>query len=113
MDADVYLDAASAMPLRPEARAAVVEALDAFGDPLTIHGPARAARAIIDDARVTIGRSIGAQADEIVFTSGGTESVALAIGGAARAQRETGNRIVVSTVEHPAVGGICNVLAAD
>ena len=112
-DAEVYLDAASATPLRPEARAAVVEALGAFGDPLTIHGPARAARAIIDDARVTIGREVGAQADEIVFTSGGTESVALAIGGAARARRELGNRIVVSAVEHPAVGGICSVLDAD
>jgi len=113
MDAEVYLDAASAMPLRPEARAAVVGALEAFGDPLTIHGPARAARAIIDDARVTIGRAVGAQADEIVFTSGGTESVALAIGGAARARRELGNRIVVSAVEHPAVGGICSVLGDD
>jgi len=91
----------------------VVEALDAFGDPLTIHGPARAARAIIDDARVTIGRALGAQADEVVFTSGGTESVALAIGGAARARRERGNRIVVSALEHPAVGGICSVLEAD
>jgi cysteine desulfurase len=113
MDPEVYLDAASAMPLRPEARAAVVEALDAFGDPLTIHRTARAARAIIDDARVTIGRAIGAQADEIVFTSGGTESVALAVAGAARAHRDIGNRIVVSSVEHPSVGGICNVLASD
>jgi len=113
MDAGVYLDAASAMPLRPVARAAVVEALEVFGDPLTIHGPARAARAIIDDAREAIGGAIGAQADEIVFTSGGTESVALAIGGAARARRELGNRIVVSAVEHPAVGGICSVLNAD
>jgi len=113
MDAEVYLDTASAMPLRPEARAAMVEALDAFGDPLTIHGPARTARATIDDARVTIGRAVGAQADEIVFTSGGTESVALAIGGAARALRELGSRIVVSAVEHPSVGGICGVLDAD
>jgi len=113
MDAEVYLDAASAMPLRPEARAAVTEALDVFGDPLTIHGPARAARALIDDARVTVGRAIGAQADEIVFTSGGTESVALAIAGAARAGRETGNRIVASAVEHPSVGGICTLLGAD
>ena len=113
MDAEVYLDAASAMPLRPEARAAVVEALDVFGDPLTIHGPARAARVVIDDARVTIGRAIGAQADEIVFTSGGTESVALAIAGAARARREVGNRIVASTVEHPSVGGIGTVLGSD
>ena len=113
MGAEVYLDAASAMPLRPEARTAVVEALDSFGDPLTIYGPARAARAIIDDARVSIGRAIGAQADEIVFTSGGTESVALAIGGLVRGRREIGHRIVVSAVEHPSVGGICNTLGSD
>ena len=113
MDAEVYLDAASAMPLRPEGRAAMMEALDVFGDPRTIHGPARAARAVIDDARVTIGRAIGAQADEIVFTSGGTESVALAIAGAVRARREVGNRIVTSTVEHPSVGGTCTMLGSD
>src|SRR6266516_2293364 len=113
MGAEVYLDAASAMPLRPEARTAVVEALDSFGDPLTIHGPARAARTIIDDARVSIGRAIGAQADEIVFTSGGTESVALAIGGLVRGRREIGHRIVVSAVEHPSAGGICNTLGSD
>ncbi|HEX9257096.1 MAG TPA: aminotransferase class V-fold PLP-dependent enzyme [Actinomycetota bacterium] len=113
MDAEVYLDAASAMPLRAEARTAMMQALDLFADPLTIHGPARAARAVIDDARVTIGRAIGAQADEIVFTSGGTESVALAIAGAARARREVGNRIVASTVEHPSVVGICTVLGSD
>ncbi len=112
-DPAVYLDAAAGMPLRPEARAAVLDASDAFGDPLTIHAPGRAARGIIDDARVTIGRLLGAQADEIVFTSGGTESVALAIGGAVRAHRELGTRIVVSAVEHPAVRGICNLLGSD
>ena len=113
MTADVYLDAASATPLRPEARDAVVAALDVPGDPLMIHAPGRAARGLLDDARAGIGRAIGAQPDELVFTSGGTESVALAIWGGVRAQRELGTRIVVSAVEHPAVGGVCHVLESD
>jgi cysteine desulfurase len=113
MEADVYLDSAAAMPLRPEARAAVVDALAASGDPLAIHGAARQARAILDDARATVGAGIGAQSDEIVFTSGGTESVTLAIWGAVRAMREIGTRIVISAVEHPSVGGICHVLESD
>lgn len=113
MTGDVYLDAASATPLLPEARAAVVSALDTFGDPLTIHTPGRRARGLLDDARATIARHIGAQLDEIVFTSGGTESVALAIWGGVRAMRELGTRIVVGAVEHPSVGGVCNVLESD
>jgi cysteine desulfurase len=111
--ADIYLDAASASPLLPAAREAVIEALDAYGDPLNIHAQGRAARRILDDARDVIAGGIGAQADEIVFTSGGTESVALGIWGGVRAQRELGTRVVVSSVEHPAVGGVCNVLESD
>jgi cysteine desulfurase len=109
----VYLDAAAGVPLRADARGAIVEALDATGDPLGIHGSARAARAILDGARTTVGRAIGAQPDEIVFTSGGTESVTLAIWGGVRAIRELGTRVVVSEIEHPAVGGICHVLETD
>jgi cysteine desulfurase len=113
MTTDIYLDGASATPVLPEARAAFIEALDAFGDPLTIHAPGRAARAMLDDARVSIADALGAQPDEIVFTSGGTESVALAIWGGVRAVRELGSRIVVGAVEHPAVGGVGHVLQSD
>jgi cysteine desulfurase len=113
MTADIYLDGASATPLLPEARAAFVEALDAFGDPLLIHAPGRRARGLLDDARETVASSLGAQPDEIVFTSGGTESVALAIWGGVRAVRELGTRIVVSAVEHPAVGGVGHALQSD
>lgn len=111
--ADIYLDSASATPLLPAARDAMVAALDAFGDPLNIHADGRSARRLLEDARDVIARAIGAQADEIVFTSGGTESVALGIWGGVRAQRELGSRVVVSAVEHPAVGGVCNVLESD
>ncbi len=113
MTADVYLDSASATALLPEAREAVVGALDLFGDPLNIHAPARAARHLIEESRVQIAAAIGAQPDEVVFTSGGTEAVALAIWGGVRAQRERGRRIVVGSLEHPSVGGVCRVLEGD
>ena len=113
MTIDVYLDASSATPLLPEAKASLLAALDTFGDPLTFHGPGRAARAALEDARASVAEGIGAQPDEIVFTSGGTEAVALAIWGGVRAQRELGSRVVVSSVEHPSVGGVCNVLESD
>ena len=113
MVADVYLDAASATPLVPEARAAIVDALDRFGDPLAIHGPARVARTSLEAARASVADAIGAQPDEIVFTSGGTESIALAIWGGAHAIRELGSRIVVGAIEHPAVTGAAQTLTSD
>lgn len=113
MTRDIYLDAASATPLLPAAREALVAALDSFGDPLNIHGPGREARRLIDDARAVVATAIHAQPDELVFTSGGTESVALAIWGGGRAIRELGTRIVVGAAEHPAVGGVCHVLESD
>ena len=113
MSRDIYLDAASATPLLPAAREALVAALDSFGDPLNIHGPGREARRLIDDARAVVATAIHAQPDELVFTSGGTESVALGIWGGVRAIRELGTRIVVGAAEHPAVGGVCHVLESD
>jgi cysteine desulfurase len=108
-----YLDSASATPLSAAAREAVLASLDCFGDPLHIHAPGREARRILDGSREVVAGALGAQPDEIVFTSGGTESVALAIWGGVRAVRELGSRLVVSAVEHPAVGGVCHVLESD
>ena len=113
MTVDIYLDGASATPMLPVARDALVAALDVFGDPLNIHGPGREARRLLDESRATVAAAVGAQPDEIVFTSGGTESVALGIWGGVRAIRELGDRIVVGAVEHPSVGGVCNVLESD
>ena len=113
MSADIYLDGASATPLLPEAREAFVAALDTYGDPLNIHASGRAARSLLDEGRAIVAEAIGAQPDEVVFTSGGTESVALAIWGGVRAMRELGTRVVVGAVEHPAVGGVGNALQSD
>jgi cysteine desulfurase len=112
MAPDVYLDSASATPLLPEARDAILEALDRFGDPLAIHGPGRQARAALDEARQLVASSIAAQPDEIVFTSGGTESVALAIRGSACTVDSPGTRIVIGAIEHPAVGAAAHALAS-
>lgn len=113
MTVDVYLDNAAATPLLPAARDAIVGALDAFADPLNIHRAGREARAMLDEYRAVVASAIGAQPDEIVFTSGGTESVALAIWGGVRAVRELGTRIVIGALEHPAVGGVGHVLETD
>lgn len=108
-----YLDHASASPLDERARVALLAALDEFADPLRVHGDGIAARRLLDDARATIARALGAQPDEIVFTSGGTESVALAIWGGVRPIREIGSRVVTTTVEHPSVGGVLYTLETD
>jgi cysteine desulfurase len=108
-----YLDHASATPLNERARAALLAALDEFADPLRVHGDGLAARRLLDDARATVAGGLGAQPDEIVFTSGGTESVALAIWGGVRPVRELGTRVVTTTIEHPAVGGVLHTLETD
>jgi cysteine desulfurase len=113
VSAQTYLDHASATPISSAARAALLVALDAFGDPLRLHADGLAARRLLDDARSQIAESLAAQPDEIVFTSGGTESVALAIWGGVRPIREIGHRIVTTAVEHPAVGGVLHTLETD
>jgi cysteine desulfurase len=110
---DIDLDRASATPLRDEARDALIEALDVTADPLSIHAPGRRARRLLEDAREIVAVALGAQPDEIVFTSGGTESVALGSWGTVRASRELGSRVVIGAVEHPAVVGICHALERD
>ncbi len=113
MVTETYLDHGSATPVHPRAREAMLAALAGFGDPLRLHGNGLAARRQLEDARATVAEAIGAQPDEIVFTSGGTESVALAIWGGVRPIRELGRRIVTTTVEHPAVGGVLHTLETD
>ncbi len=75
----VYLDANATEPLRPEAREAMVAALDTLGNPASVHGPGRAARRILEDARETIAGLFGSKPADVVFTSGGTEADVLAV----------------------------------
>jgi len=95
-----YLDHASTSPLRPEARAAMVAALDEpFGDPSRIHEPGMRARVALEHAREVVAGAFGARAREVVFTSSASESIAAVCWGAA----QRGARQVLSAVEHSAV----------
>src|SRR3954470_23610934 len=78
----VYLDHAATTPLRPEALQAMHAALAALdGNPSSTHAAGREARAAVEDARREVAALLGAAAEEIVFTSGGTEADNLAIRG--------------------------------
>lgn len=76
-----YLDWNAGAPLRPEARAAMLAALDAAGNPSSVHAEGRAARAIIERARVAVGAAVGCAPERVVFTSGATEAAAMALAG--------------------------------
>ena len=92
----IYLDANASEPLRPEARAAVLAALDLTGNPASVHAAGRAARRVLENARTVIARRFGAAT--VVFTSGGTEADAQAVAGLG-----AGRRVVVGATEHDAV----------
>lgn len=108
-----YLDEGSGAPTPEAARRAAAAALEPFGDPLQVHAGGRAARRLLERSREEVAAAIGAQPDEVVFTSGGTESVSLAIRGAALARRDRGRRVVTSAVEHPAALGAAAALEAE
>ncbi len=74
-----YLDWNATAPLRIEARAAMIEAMDAVGNPSSVHGEGRAAKAIVEKARGQLADAFGAAASDIVFTGSATESAALAL----------------------------------
>jgi cysteine desulfurase len=92
----VYLDYNATAPLRPEAKAAMVEALDVVGNPSSVHAEGRRARAVIEAARESVARLVGAKPSEIVFTSGASEANAWVM-----AQPWT--TILASSIEHDSV----------
>jgi cysteine desulfurase len=102
----IYLDHNATSPLRPEAEAAVARALAIGGNPSSVHAAGRAARAIVEEARDAVAKLAGARAEDVIFTSGGTEANALALWGAVYGglQAEARiTRIFVSAIEHPSV----------
>jgi cysteine desulfurase len=108
----VYLDHAATTPLRTEALNAMLPWLmTGYGNPSSPHLVGRRARAGLDEARELVAHRLHAEPREVVFTSGGTESINLAIKGAAWAGKAMGNRIITSSVEHKAVLEACAHLA--
>lgn len=114
-DGTIYLDYAASTPLAPEARAAILDWLDdseGFGNPSSDHGWGRRARAAVEGARAQVAGLIGAQAEEIIWTSGATEATNLAIKGALEFRGRQGAHLVTSRVEHKSVIDTCRHLEA-
>ena len=105
MSDPIYLDHAATTPVRPEALEAMLPFLgDRFGNPSSTHRWGRTARVALDEARERVAACLGARADEIVFTSGGTEGDNWAVLGAWRGRRDPSrSAVAVSAVEHKGV----------
>jgi cysteine desulfurase len=104
----IYLDHAAATPLRPEVLDRMLPFLTGtFGNPSSPHSAGRHARLALDEAHEMVASALHADPREVVFTSGGTESINLALKGGAWAGKAMGHRIVTTAVEHRAVLDAC------
>ena len=105
MSERVYLDWNATTPMRPEARAAMIAAMDVLGNPSSVHAEGRRAKALIERARDDIAQALGADGADVVFTSGATEAAALAC---------AGRGLHCAPLEHEAVlAWCCDDLAVD
>ncbi|PVA08811.1 aminotransferase [Pelagivirga sediminicola] len=95
----VYMDHNATAPLRDEARAAMIAAMDVVGNPSSVHAEGRAAKALIERARAQVAAALGADGADVIFTSGATEAAALACAGRGFAS---------APVEHEAVAAWCD-----
>src|SRR3989338_251980 len=109
MKKSIYLDYAAATPLDPKVLKIMQPLmLKNYANPSSIHSAGREARIVIEKAREKIASILHAKSNEIIFTSGGTESINLAIKGVAF-QKSKGH-IITSNIEHPAVLETCKYL---
>ena len=99
----IYLDWNATAPLRPQARAAVLAALDSSGNPSSVHAEGRAARRLIEEAREKVAALVAAEPRNVVFTSGGTEANMLALTPASGPDGKAPDRLLISALEHPSV----------
>lgn len=103
--ARVYMDYNATTPLRDEARAAMIAAMDVVGNPSSVHAEGRAAKGLVERARAQIAQAFGAEGADVVFVSGATEAAALAC---------AGRGLLGADVEHDAVRAwIDPVLSVD
>jgi cysteine desulfurase len=96
----VYLDYNATAPIRPEARDAVIAAMETLGNPSSIHAAGRAAKALVETARAQVAELVGVRPGSLTFTATGTEASAMAIQSARLAGYD---RAIVGATEHPAV----------
>ncbi|EGO62003.1 cysteine desulfurase NifS [Acetonema longum] len=107
----IYFDHSATTPVHPEVAAVLVNYMtDLFGNPSSVHSFGREARKAMDQARRQVAALIGAESEEIFFTSGGTEADNLAIKGVALANKKKGNHIITTLIEHHAILHTCEYL---
>lgn len=112
----VYLDHAATSPIRPSVLAHYSKALQQVGNPASVHSFGQSSRQMLEEAREIIAESIGCDRNEVIFTSGGTESDNLAVKGLywrRNSQDPVRKLIVTSTAEHAAVLDAVNWLVAE
>lgn len=107
-----YFDHAATAPLLPQARDAWLAATEVVGNPAALHGSARAAKALLEDARESIAADLGAHPAEVLFTSSGSQGDSIAVLGG-RALRPEQPRVAISAVEHPGVASVRDHLGPD
>ena len=111
---EVYLDNSATTKPCPGARKRLLEAVDLlWGNPSSLHQKGLEAQLLLQEARTCIAKCLSCRESELYFTSGGTESNNLAVFGAANAMKRKGNKIVVSSVEHPSVSRAFDKLESD
>jgi cysteine desulfurase len=110
----IYMDYAATTPADPSVVKAMLPYFtESFGNPSSLYSYGQENKAALDKARETVAGAIGARADEIIFTSGGTEADNTALAGVARANKQKGNHIITTTVEHHAILETCASLAKE
>jgi len=108
---EIYLDNAATTKVRAEVKEEMLKYLeDSYGNPGSFHSKGLEAKDAIEDARERISKLINAKPKEIIFTSGGTESINLALKGLVKAMKDKGNHIITSKTEHHAVLHTCEYL---
>lgn len=107
----IYLDHAATSPMHPNVIDKMMAVMTSdFGNPSSIHAFGRQARHVLDEARELIAASIGAERNEIIFTSGGTEADNTSLIGVAEANRSKGKHIITTAIEHHAILHTCQYL---
>lgn len=110
----IYLDNASTTAISNEAYREMIEAYGTvYGNPSSAYKVGREAKELLEKARTKVAKAIGAEANEIYFTSGGSEANTWAITGIAKANRDKGNHIITSVIEHPSVLETCRNLEKE
>lgn len=110
----IYMDHSATTPVAPEVLAAMLPYFsDKFGNASSLHGFGREAREALEESRQKLARLLNADPEEIVFTSGGTESDNIALRGIAYKNRNSGRHIITSQIEHPAILETCRSLEQE